>query len=359
MVEIGGRPILWHIMKHYARAGLKEFVVALGYKGEVIKRYFLDYHALSGSSLSTLRLGRVARRRCRRTSDWNVHLVDTGVATRHGGRLKRLAPVARATRRSCSPTATASADVDLRRAADVPSRARQARHRSPPCVRPSASARWCSTATRSRGSPRSRRSARAGSTAASWCSSREVLEHIDGDDDAASRRRARAAGRAIASWWRTGTTGSGSAWTPCATCGTCARLWEVGHAPWKTVGVSGSLWRDRPVLVTGATGLLGGWLVAAPARRAAPTSSASYATGFRRAGLLAEGTIAAVERRRRRRARPGAAGAGARRVRGRHGLPPRRADDRRHREPQPGVDLRGQHQGHVGRCSRRAAQSRR
>jgi len=49
MVEIGGRPILWHIMKHYAHHGFTEFVVALGYKGEVIKRYFSEYHALSGS----------------------------------------------------------------------------------------------------------------------------------------------------------------------------------------------------------------------------------------------------------------------------------------------------------------------
>jgi glucose-1-phosphate cytidylyltransferase len=49
MVEIGGRPILWHIVKHYACHGFKEFLIALGYKGEVIKRYFLDYYRLNGS----------------------------------------------------------------------------------------------------------------------------------------------------------------------------------------------------------------------------------------------------------------------------------------------------------------------
>ena len=49
MVEIGGRPILWHIMKHYAHYGFNEFVIALGYKGEVIKRYFLDYHSSTGN----------------------------------------------------------------------------------------------------------------------------------------------------------------------------------------------------------------------------------------------------------------------------------------------------------------------
>ncbi|HEU0251704.1 MAG TPA: sugar phosphate nucleotidyltransferase, partial [Pyrinomonadaceae bacterium] len=49
MVEIGGRPILWHIMKHYAHHGFKEFFIAVGYRGELIKRFFLDYCSLSGS----------------------------------------------------------------------------------------------------------------------------------------------------------------------------------------------------------------------------------------------------------------------------------------------------------------------
>src|SRR5262245_14373036 len=57
MVEIGGRPILTHIMRHYARHGLHDFIVALGYKGEVIKDYFLNYHALSGSMSVDLATG--------------------------------------------------------------------------------------------------------------------------------------------------------------------------------------------------------------------------------------------------------------------------------------------------------------
>ena len=56
MVEIGGRPMLWHIMKHYAHYGFKEFFIALGYKGEVIKRYFLDYCRLNGSITVNLAL---------------------------------------------------------------------------------------------------------------------------------------------------------------------------------------------------------------------------------------------------------------------------------------------------------------
>ncbi len=59
MVEIGGRPILWHIMKHYAHYGFKEFFIALGYKGDMIKRYFLDYYRLDGNLTTHLPNGKV------------------------------------------------------------------------------------------------------------------------------------------------------------------------------------------------------------------------------------------------------------------------------------------------------------
>jgi glucose-1-phosphate cytidylyltransferase len=91
MVEIGGRPILWHIMKMYARHGFSEFLVALGYKGDVIKRYFLDYYALSGSMTVDVSTGRIEKHDglC---EDWRVRLVETGAETQTGGRIKRLAP---------------------------------------------------------------------------------------------------------------------------------------------------------------------------------------------------------------------------------------------------------------------------
>jgi glucose-1-phosphate cytidylyltransferase len=90
MVEIGGRPMLWHIMKHYAYHGFKEFVVALGYKGEMIKRYFVDYALLNSSFTVQLGSGDVMRRDlC--SEDWTVHLADTGLHTTTGGRVKRLA----------------------------------------------------------------------------------------------------------------------------------------------------------------------------------------------------------------------------------------------------------------------------
>jgi glucose-1-phosphate cytidylyltransferase len=91
MVEIGGRPILWHIMKHYSHYGFKEFYIALGYKGEVIKRYFLDYPRLSSSMTVDLATGRVNLLN-NPTEDWIVHLVDTGLETHTGGRVKRLEP---------------------------------------------------------------------------------------------------------------------------------------------------------------------------------------------------------------------------------------------------------------------------
>ena len=91
MVEIGGRPILWHIMKHYAHYGFKEFFIALGYKGEVIKRYFLDYYALNGNITVNLSDGGV-RVDNQKSEDWIVHLMDTGLQSMTGGRIKRLMP---------------------------------------------------------------------------------------------------------------------------------------------------------------------------------------------------------------------------------------------------------------------------
>ena len=91
MVDIGERPILWHIMKSYASQGFKEFFVALGYKGEVIKRYFLDYHGMSKSVTIDVATGRASFHESE-VDDWKVHLMDTGLKTSTGGRVKRLQP---------------------------------------------------------------------------------------------------------------------------------------------------------------------------------------------------------------------------------------------------------------------------
>ena len=91
MVEIGGRPILRHIMMHYSYYGFNHFVIALGYKGEVIKKYMVDYCSLNSNLTVKLRTGEVNMHGGYKP-DWTVELVDTGIPTMTGGRIKRLAP---------------------------------------------------------------------------------------------------------------------------------------------------------------------------------------------------------------------------------------------------------------------------
>jgi glucose-1-phosphate cytidylyltransferase len=90
MVEIGGMPILWHIMMIYSSYGYNDFAVALGYKGEYIKRWFQDYTSLGGSMSINTAYGAV-KRDTRGLPEWNVDLVETGMHTLTGGRIKRLA----------------------------------------------------------------------------------------------------------------------------------------------------------------------------------------------------------------------------------------------------------------------------
>ncbi len=89
MVEIGGKPILWHILSIFASYGVSEFVIALGYRAEFVKEYFLNFYALNNNisidlagGHTTIHQGNAPR--------WKVHLVDTGLATQTGGRLKRI-----------------------------------------------------------------------------------------------------------------------------------------------------------------------------------------------------------------------------------------------------------------------------
>ncbi len=89
MVEIGGRPMLWHIMKVYAHYGFKEFVIALGYKGGVIKEYFLNYRHRDSDLVVRLKSGAVTVSQDGDVEDWTVHLIDTGQNTMTGGRIKR------------------------------------------------------------------------------------------------------------------------------------------------------------------------------------------------------------------------------------------------------------------------------
>jgi len=91
LVEIGGRPILCHVMDIYSRFGFKEFVVATGYKKEMIAKYFADYYTTCRNLTVDLGTGQIAQHGGD-PPDWLVHLIDTGPDTMTGGRIKRLAP---------------------------------------------------------------------------------------------------------------------------------------------------------------------------------------------------------------------------------------------------------------------------
>ncbi len=90
MVEIGGHPMLWHIMRYYYSYGYKDFAIALGYKGEIIKRYFMDYYTLNGDMTVDFRTGSVKSQNGKHL-DWTIEMIDTGQQTQTGGRIKRLA----------------------------------------------------------------------------------------------------------------------------------------------------------------------------------------------------------------------------------------------------------------------------
>ncbi len=92
MVEIGGKPILWHILRHYSKFNYRDFILALGYKGEVIKDYFLHYHPRTSDVKVHLASGRVEYANST-AENWDVSLTHTGNATMTGGRLRRLQPM--------------------------------------------------------------------------------------------------------------------------------------------------------------------------------------------------------------------------------------------------------------------------
>ena len=89
MIEVGGKPILWHIMSIYASYNVTEFIIALGYKAEVIKEYFLNFYAINNDLTIDLANGKTTIHDGKQPN-WKIHLVDTGLHTQTGGRLKRL-----------------------------------------------------------------------------------------------------------------------------------------------------------------------------------------------------------------------------------------------------------------------------
>lgn len=89
MIEVGGKPILWHIMHIYAAHGIREFIICLGYKADYIKEYFLNFYAINNDLTIDLATGETTIHGGNQPN-WKIHLVDTGLHTQTGGRLKRL-----------------------------------------------------------------------------------------------------------------------------------------------------------------------------------------------------------------------------------------------------------------------------
>src|SRR3712207_806944 len=113
MVEIGGWPILWHIMKIYAAHGVADFVVCLGYKGWQIKEYFLNYRLHASDLAVDLRAGTVDVLRPA-AEPWRVTLVDTGEDTMTGGRLRRVTQHLAGEEAFCLTYGDGVADIDIR-----------------------------------------------------------------------------------------------------------------------------------------------------------------------------------------------------------------------------------------------------
>lgn len=112
MVEVGEKPILWHIMNIYACQGVTEFIVALGYKGEVIKNYFLNF-CVNNSDVSVELPSGKATIHDNDRPRWTVHLVDTGLHTQTGGRLKRLRKWLGGDETFCFTYGDGVADIDM------------------------------------------------------------------------------------------------------------------------------------------------------------------------------------------------------------------------------------------------------
>ncbi len=114
MVEIGGRPILWHIMKIYSAHGINDFIICLGYKGSMIKEYFANYFLYSADVTIDLAQNKIENHR-HDCEPWRVTLVDTGAATMTGGRIRRILPYVENDENFCLTYGDGVANIDITR----------------------------------------------------------------------------------------------------------------------------------------------------------------------------------------------------------------------------------------------------
>ena len=230
MVEIGDKPVLWHIMNIYAAHGVTEFVIALGYKGEMIKDYFLNFCTSNSDISIDLASGRTTIHDNNRPP-WTVHLVDTGLHTQTGGRLKRLRKWLENDATFCFTYGDGVADIDIRA-----------------LLRFHESHGKLATVTTVRSPARFGRIHYEGDRVTEFFEKPEEGEGwINGGFFVLNPGRSTAstattpsgsatrssAWRDPGSSWATATTGSGRAWTRSRRRTTSRALWQSGKAPWK------------------------------------------------------------------------------------------------------------------------------
>ena len=349
MVEIGGRPILWHIMKLYAHHGFREFVLCLGYRGNMIKEYFLNYEAMNNDF--TICLGPAAPDRLPRRPR-RAGLPRHPGRHRPGDHDRRPRPAHRALRRRRHLHGHLRRRRRRRRhpgAARLPPRPRPARHghRRPARPRASASSTWPTTAASTQLLPRSR-SWTDWVNAGFFVFNRRVFDYLDGDECILEREPLErlAAGRAADGLparrllLRDGHVSRvqgperplGRAARPRGRCGNerlrsgkTGRRWSRGPRAWWAAGWSAACSTPAPTssawCATGCPRLRVG-------PRPACSTGSSVVRGDVRDQALLERTLGEYE------------------IDTRH--PPGGPDDRRHRQPQPGFDLRDQHPRHLG-----------
>jgi glucose-1-phosphate cytidylyltransferase len=135
MVHIGGRPIIWHIMKCYSHFGINDFIICLGYKGFVIKEYFANYFLHQSDVTFDIANNRIDYHEVR-TEPWRITLVDTGIETMTGGRLKKLRSYLEPDQAFCMTYGDGLADINIK--AEIEFHRTNGRKATIACVRPPA-----------------------------------------------------------------------------------------------------------------------------------------------------------------------------------------------------------------------------
>ena len=230
MVEIGGRPILWHIMKLYAAFGVRDFVVCLGYKGYMVKEYFANYFLHQADVTFDMSGNRVEYHDCR-SEPWKVTLVDTGEETMTGGRLLKVRKFLEPDEPFCMTYGDGLADIDI--GAEIAFHERGGLKATVACVRPPARfGRIVATDAKVVSFEEKPQSDGGLINGGFFILGPEVLDLIAGDETVWEKEPMEhlAASGELAAWVHTGF------WQPMDTLRdklTLNALWDGGAAPWK------------------------------------------------------------------------------------------------------------------------------